>query len=306
MYSLAYLSSYSWTNGLALFRIHELLTLVVVASICFHIIATMNFNVMHAPKAFNTLEIASISLANNTDFSYPMRVRGSICWPKQLLTCIEAKSNSSLSKKFIKEDSKLTACCSALWDPSSAPYQTIDGDDLVYYGLVLPAVMLAARVFCWWVASFRLSSSAMLPMLNARFWLFLLWESLLSLVFASTYQTLLMEFVKASVGAPRPIFHALNIWASVGMDRAHWKHEAHRSFPSGHSATAASGLGIVMVLLLRDALFLLDAHQLAAKAIAHLAVIPFAVTVYVGISRIRDYWHFPVDVTGEMLHSLLR
>ena len=303
MYSLAYLSSYTWTNSFGLFRLHELLLLVLSASLCFHIIATMSFNVMHAPKAFNSLDITSISLANNTDFSYPMRVKSSLCWPKQLLTCIEAQSNASLSKKLVKEDGKLMACCTALWDPSSVPYQTVDGDDLVFYGLTVPALLLTARVFFWWLGSFRLSSAEMLPMLTWRFWLFLWWESILTLVFASTYQTVLMEFIKSSVGAPRPIFHALNIWASVGLGRAPWRHEAHRSFPSGHSATAASGLGIVMILLMRDAHFLLDSHPLIGKAVAHVAVLPFAVTVYVGITRIRDYWHFPVDVTGKILQK---
>ena len=303
MYSLATLSSYSLFNGLILFRFHELVMLFLVAWICFHIISSMNSNVMHAPKAFSTLAMASMRLANNTDFSYPLGINHHLCWPKQLLTCLE-KENSSTFRSLAK-DEKLTACCSALFDPSSEPFQSIDGDDLIYFGLILPVLLLAIRTFSWWMASRSLASSSVSLMLTWRVWLFFLSEAVLTLIFASTYQTILMEVIKASVGAPRPIFHALNIWASAVPGREPWRQEAHRSFPSGHSATASSGLGVILILLLRDAHLLLDHHPTAAKVVAHLSLFPLGVIVYVGVSRIRDYWHFPVDVVGELKLVLL-
>ena len=127
----------------------------------------------------------------------------------------------------------------------------------------------------------------------------MVYESLLTLIFASTYQTVVLEFIKASVGAPRPIYHALNIYAGVvGLGREHWLHEAHRSFPSGHSATVSSGMGVLILLLVRDAVYLYDYNASLAKLVAHTSLVPFGIIVYVGISRIRDYWHFPIDVAG--------
>jgi hypothetical protein len=162
----------------------------------------MNYNVMHAPKAFNTLEIASMALANNTDFSYPITLSDNLCWPKQLLTCIEVTNrlNSTLLQLKLESDEKLSACCTELYNPLSGPYQTITGAQLIYFGQIIPALLLLLRSLVWWVASYRISPSTSRPLLTFKFWAFLLSESLLSLAYSSTYQTIFMEFIKASVG----------------------------------------------------------------------------------------------------------
>jgi membrane-associated phospholipid phosphatase len=161
-------------------------------------------------------------------------------------------------------------------------------------------------VVVWWGFSSRVASSSAIPYLNYKFWFFMYFESIVFLIFSSTYQTVVMEYIKVSVGAPRPIYHALNIWAAVTRDRLGWRLEAHRSFPSGHSATTSSGMGAVILLLLSDAYLLRDHYPTAAKVVAHLSVIPFAITLYVGITRIRDYWHFPIDVAvGWVIGALM-
>lgn len=167
---------------------------------------------------------------------------------------------------------------------------------MVFLGLTAPAFLLASRVLVWWFFSFKVAPAAAWPLLNVKFWAVLLYESLLTLVFASTYQTVVLEFIKASVGGPRPIYHALNLWASVDVtSRGHFLSEAHRSFPSGHSATTSAGMGVVLLLLLRDAQLLRDTPWVS-KLLAHASLAPFAVVVYVGVTRVRDYWHFAVDV----------
>jgi membrane-associated phospholipid phosphatase len=183
-----------------------------------------------------------------------------------------------------------------LYHQFSTPHQTIDGGSLVMFGLTLPAFLLLLRIVLWWAFSFRILPSPLWSAFTYKFWLFMTYESMLALIYSSTYQTIVMEYIKSSVGAPRPIYHALNIWASVGFNRQGWLTESHRSFPSGHSSTISSGMGIVILLMLHDAYQIQSYSPAAAKILAHISVLPFSLIIHVGISRIRDYWHFPIDV----------
>ena len=177
----------------------------------------------------------------------------------------------------------------------------LDNGSLIFFGETLPALMLAIRVLLWWLCASKIAMPSLLPLLTLRFWLLMFTDSLIALAFSSTYQTIAMEFMKQAVGAPRPIYHALNIWASVGLEREGWFQESHRSFPSGHSATVSAGMGVVIFFLLKDAWLLsrhhtFHYHALSSKILAHAALIPAACIIFVGVSRIRDYWHFAVDV----------
>jgi hypothetical protein len=49
---------------------------------------------MHSPKITSSSEVTSIVIANSTDFSYPVRLGETLCWPKQLLACVNARGKA--------------------------------------------------------------------------------------------------------------------------------------------------------------------------------------------------------------------
>ena len=102
----------------------------------------------------------------------------------------------------------------------------------------------------------------------------------------------------------------------VGSNRAALGQSAHQSFPSGHSSTAAAGLGCVALVLLDD-LRLLAAIRRAHRGApmgsvaatwlavgiltAAMCVVALAVAAWVGVTRVADHWHFPHDVLAGWL-----
>jgi len=109
----------------------------------------------------------------------------------------------------------------------------------------------------------------------------------------------------------------------VGSNRAALGQSAHQSFPSGHSSTAAAGLGCVALVLLDDLRLLAAirrahrgapmgspaAHMGSVAATwlavgvltAAMCVVALAVAAWVGVTRVADHWHFPHDVLAGWL-----
>ena len=92
---------------------------------------------MHAPKAIidnSNNDLNHIAVANNTDFSYPIRfalsssasISSTVCWPSQMIACIQAYNNNPKKvAPVFKDNARLTSCCEQLYNPSSTPFQTI-------------------------------------------------------------------------------------------------------------------------------------------------------------------------------------
>lgn len=79
--------------------------------------------------------------------------------------------------------------------------------------------------------------------------------------------------------------------------------EANLSFPSGHSSLSACGMTFLTLAVLSQLLFM--QHQRVSKQSSSLqlrwyaplvTLAAFTYTLFVGTSRIVDYWHFPSDV----------
>ena len=142
---------------------------------------------------------------------------------------------------------------------------------------------------------------------------------------------LVTDCVKKLTGRPRPNFFALTRWQyhdsspdggggvwAPGDDASEADiREAYQSFVSGHTSLSFAGL-----LFLAQFLF----HQLSPLSPLHIAhaiavdrkrlsqlsrinnlpslfipFLPVALAVWIGLTRIRDYWHFCEDVLGGML-----
>ena len=113
---------------------------------------------------------------------------------------------------------------------------------------------------------------------------------------------------KKMAGRPRPCFYAMCGWVSNSTEIGgghctapmlrQW--EARQSFPSGHSSFSMAGLAFLGMYLLEKSDQLqrpprmLTALQLQGIQLGALA--PFALALWVAISRTTDYWHHYSDV----------
>jgi len=73
--------------------------------------------------------------------------------------------------------------------------------------------------------------------------------------------------------------------------------EGRKSFPSGHTSMAFSGLGFLAIYLAQT-LQVFDAPDPRRQSMVRVAatLAPLAFAMYVGLSRIQDYWHHSEDV----------
>ena len=131
-----------------------------------------------------------------------------------------------------------------------------------------------------------------------RFWILRIWEAILGLLCASMYQMFTINMFKEFIRAPRPIYYALQLWSSIDkISRAEFLGTSTRSFPSGHSGTAASGLGYIICLTLRDAYNIRDNSPIVSSILGQTCtLLLFCVVIWVGATRVTDYWHFQHDV----------
>lgn len=145
------------------------------------------------------------------------------------------------------------------------------------------------------------------------------------------------QLCKLFIQRRRPNFYQLCGWddasrtCTASLDRIH---EAHFSFPSGHSSLSASSMTVVMwicgaMVLGTTALSTVTTNAATASSVASarrgtrrptigslfrpsalerlqfqmlaVVVLPMSWTIFVGASRIRDYWHHPSDVVAGLL-----
>lgn len=135
--------------------------------------------------------------------------------------------------------------------------------------------------------------------------------TILGLLVSLFLTAFLTDIIKNAVGRPRPDLiarckpkpgtpeHKL-VTLSVCTERDHHTlHDGWRSFPSGHSSWAFSGLGY-LALFLAGQLRLFRPHADLAKVLVVLA--PLVAASLIAMSRLADYRHDVFDVTvGSLL-----
>jgi membrane-associated phospholipid phosphatase len=120
--------------------------------------------------------------------------------------------------------------------------------------------------------------------------------------------------VKLLVGRPRPNF-AARCWPDgvrVGVPgvpvcsgEAHSVREGRKSFPSGHTSLATAGLAYLSFFLLATVRPRAAADGGAAWRTTA-ALSPLLLAMWVGLTRVRDYWHHWSDVaTGAALGACI-
>jgi PAP2 superfamily len=181
--------------------------------------------------------------------------------------------------------------------------------------------------------------------LQHMFWLLLLYEPTAGLGVTLVFEAIIILALKRFVGAARPNYYALSAWASVYSDRSTNGSSAYMSFPSGHAATAAAGLGFVALVLMTDVQKLKAKHwrdmqccidgsddadvttcintsstniganedtkavgvirtcDTVALIVIYSLIVMLCVclALWIGASRITDYYHSATDVIGTSL-----
>ncbi|PSC72042.1 lipid phosphate phosphatase chloroplastic [Micractinium conductrix] len=125
---------------------------------------------------------------------------------------------------------------------------------------------------------------------------------------------LLTNWIKCHVGRPRPHFvnrcwpnGARPVFAPDGTplcaDGAINPEEGIKSFPSGHTSWSTSGLGFLTFWLLGH--LHVFSHGAAMPSRFVVALCPLLGAVWIGMSRIQDYWHHVEDVCAGFSLGLL-
>jgi diacylglycerol diphosphate phosphatase/phosphatidate phosphatase len=167
----------------------------------------------------------------------------------------------------------------------------------VAYSVVLPLC-----IFVLWAALFR-------PGVHKTN------VTILGLAISIMLATFLTDVVKNSVGRPRPDLiarckpkkstpqHALVTIDVCTETEHHTLHDGWRSFPSGHSSLAFSGLGY-LALFFAGQMHVFRPRTDLARVL--LALAPVVGAALIAISRLEDYRHDVFDVTvGSLLGMLV-
>lgn len=173
------------------FRVPELLLALVLGGIIAGISASLRPHEMAIPLASN-------SSFSNVLYAYPLTLRDTSCYAEQLAACTQSSTST---------------CCRALYDEEEVPEEAVDDAEAVLVCVLVPLAVLLIRL-----GVFRYiynSSTKKCPMVSMYFWCLLLWDGVAGCLLSVGSAAVLTYVIKRAVGMPRPIFFALDIFASV-------------------------------------------------------------------------------------------
>lgn len=208
--------------------------------------------------------------AINPRFSSPMRLDGVDCSPFDIFIpkCEEEQASGSLSH-----------CCRELFDKDSWPEQTITSPENYVILFFMSLVLFVVRLALWKYVYVPNKGRSMVEKSDARFWILCLWDQYVTLFVAAVFAGLVTNYSKLLVGAPRPLYFAFQIYASIHVDhREELDFTSETSFISGHASSAATVLGFNTILLLVDLQYFRDHQPQVAFCVTQLAIIPMTVS----------------------------
>ncbi|CAM9523922.1 unnamed protein product, partial [Pylaiella littoralis] len=178
-----------------------------------------------------------------------------------------------------------TGCCREM-AAGASPFETVDTLLLwcVYFGV--PSSFIAVRQILIKLGLYRGAAS--------------LADVFLGMLFCLSVSVTLTDGIKLMVGRPRPNYAALRALVDYGgSSMASYKGKSIRSFPSGHSSMSMAGTLYVTLVGWGDlSRFAADHKGWRRTLLAYLSIVPALISIGVGVSRIRDYWHFQDDVVA--------
>lgn len=178
-----------------------------------------------------------------------------------------------------------------------AEVETVTSNALVIYSLVVP---------CLTIVFFTL------VLADSRHRSYLLYISLVGLVFSWLATSLLTNYLKNWIGRHRPDFlarciphedtpinklvYAIDVCTSTNLDRLN---DGFRTTPSGHSSESFAGLGFLYLWLCGQ---LLTEHPQTGSWRKLIAFLPIVGASVIALSRTEDYRHHFIDIAlGSLL-----
>jgi hypothetical protein len=183
-------------------RIYELTFISLFAIVLLTIESSINWgDDLPIPEGYGS---TSNTTTPNLLYSYPIYLDGHECWPEDLSLCLIQTLR--------------TSCCDQLRDSNSEVYESIPTADAVVIAAIISIGYLIVRAYAWKV---HLSQYSHMKIDN-RYWYKILWDTILGLVFAVVISVVVTDYIKNAVGAPRPNYYALRIYASVHSSVRQW------------------------------------------------------------------------------------
>ena len=251
------------------------------------------------------------SSALNDNYLFPIKLNGLTCYSNDLANC----DNSSTSD-----------CCKAALSEGVSPHETVNETILFTLCPLLPLVMIIFRSFLWSKLLQTYSSldsndndsetsnsqrnvisspsSPRRSTFPTSFWIQLTWEHIIGLIISILFTIFVTDFFKAMIGSPRPIYYALiNFSTKVPHieSRIKYFNTAHRSFPSGHSSISMASFGYTAFLWFKDAEILTNRAVFLSRILFLISFLLIFLALWVGATRIIDYWHHYWDVIAGFL-----
>ena len=253
---------------------------------------------------FEKSVIPTTSGQQNLNFAYPIRLLGNIFYPNDIDECLFNPQASG---------------CGVIYDKNIVPYEEVRSLVEVAILVVGSAVVilfhsLGAALYIakrpeyekiLHIETTATISSSIYELITSQLVRWLVSEGLLGLLFSVGLESAIVYLLKEKLSTPRPIYYALQKWSSVyPVDRQGFLAQASRSFPSGHSGSAAAVFGYCIILLVHDSKSWCRASACQMR-ISWLAIWVMLIFIfYVGATRIKDYWHFSGDVVGKFKSQL--
>ncbi|CAN0048074.1 unnamed protein product, partial [Phaeothamnion confervicola] len=200
--------------------------------------------------------------------SYPVSLGGEWCTATELAAC-------PIGSAY---------CCAQLAGGAS-PGETVSTLWLGIIVGVLPPVFIVLRYLANYCGMYRGACSV--------------FDAFVGLLSTTSLVTVATVVIKSLVGRPRP-----NYFALLEVEaRSHFRtfstaaFRRIKSFPSGHSSTSMASMAFISFLLLADIATSPCLNKPSQRARFHrtaaiyASLLPVALSVWVGITRIQNYWH---------------
>lgn len=269
------------SESLSLYRWAEILVFLIVLIISFHGTGRHTMNKMYMPQV-TTIQGGIVTvIANSTAHSYPLLFKGGVvCPPSTLQQCF----NSIVLDP---------ACCNAL-AKMDKPYETVPNEYLIVICTLIPAVFMLLRWLLFRFLHVQIGEGEDKP--NLR-------DMLVGYLFGVALTEAFTNSIKNLVGCARPNYYALTLYSNALSSSKlanRYVHKSYQSFPSGHSSLSMNcGLYISLLLLsdIRRRTRMCSVVQRFRAILIVLALAPVYLSIYVGCTRMIDFYHNPVDVT---------